>query len=99
MKPVFKKNLLISIFWLVFFLVPFLLLVFPPVVMDFGWFYLYFIVALPVLFIACFFIDKFFINKQTTLKEDLVKYFLFFVASYAGLIAYIVFNLRLGFIL
>lgn len=76
-----EKNKLIFIFWLVFFLAPCLMFALFRLPFDIGWVVVYFIFVYPVLIIVCFFLDKLLVNKQSTLKENVIKYLLLLVVS------------------
>ena len=95
-KDFIDRFVVISIFWLFFFFAPFLLLSFPPVSIDAYWFYVYFVFALPFLFLVVYFIEVFKFNKKNIWLKELFKYFTVFFISYVILVIWFFLNVKIG---
>jgi hypothetical protein len=94
-KENIKKFLVISVSWLIFFLVPILIFISPFGPRDVGWFVIYFVFVLPVIWVIIMLLEKFWFNKVASWKKILLKYFVLFLLSYGALITWLYFNIKI----
>jgi len=92
----YLNFLVISVSWLIFFLTPILIFMFPSGPTDVSWFANYFVFVLPVILVTIFLLEVFSFNKQTSWKKILLKYFILFLLSYGGLITWLYFNIKIN---
>jgi hypothetical protein len=95
-KDFVNRFLVISIFWLLFFLAPVLVFMFPFGPTDIGWFVVYFIFIFPALSIIILLLEIFFFNKKIYWKIVLLKYFILLFLSYATMIVWFYYNIKIN---
>lgn len=90
-----KNFLVISISWLIFFLVPILIFMSPSGPRDIGWYVVYFVFLLPVIWTIILLLEVFWFNKKVLGKIILLKYLIVFLLSYGAMITWLYFNIKI----
>jgi len=87
-----KKQVIIysGLFYIIFLIAPYLLLKFTFLIKDFGWYLLYYIFILPVIFVTYIIIQKLLLKKfYINYRKEMITQSIMFILIYLATLAYL----------
>ncbi|MDP2737040.1 MAG: hypothetical protein Q8O59_04675 [bacterium] len=87
-----KKQIIVyaGLFYIIFFIIPYLFLKFSLLIKDFGWYLLYFIFILPIIFIIYIIIQKFSLSKLfINYRKEIITQVIIFILIYLATLGYL----------